>query len=284
VGVGALFGAVAAVGSVATSHSVVYASASTQVLVDSPTSALANASVDLTGYQDRAAIFARIMTTTAALQYIGKAAGINGNLIDATGPVEINQSPTVTHAPVDVVNGQDVAAPAVYKLSFVQNPSLPTVDVYADAPTTAQAIALANGVATGFANFVNSVGASNVPQAQRIQIRQLGPATGGMVDASASKSMALLAFVGVFGLWCGIVLFATRLRANLRAAKRGDVDDALTAAEEQFPAVPTPAYANHLPLVAQRADASATEMNANGAVNGKSLHRAWVTTRIQSRP
>jgi hypothetical protein len=211
-GVGALIAAVAAVGSVVTSHSTVYATASTEMLVDSPNSALTNDSVLLDGYVGRADVFARLMTSNMALQYIGKAAGINGNLIEATGPFEVNGSAQATHPGVAGTN---------YKLSFVQNPSLPTIDVYAAAPTTSQAVALANAAVTGFATFVNQLNAGNVPQSQRVEIRQLGQATGGMVDPTASKSMAVLAFVGVFAVWCWLVLFVSRFKANLRAAKNG---------------------------------------------------------------
>jgi hypothetical protein len=225
VGIGVLVAGVAAVGSVALSHSTVYATASTQMLVDSPDSALANASVLLDGYVARAGVFARLMTSDEALQYIGMTAGINGNLIEATGPIEINGSPEATHAPVAIKNGQDLPAGKVYKLTFVQNPSLPTVDVYASAPTTAQAIALANGAVTGFATFVNQLNAGKVPQSERIDIRQLGPATGGVVDPTASKSVAVLIFLVVFAIWCWLVLFVSRLRANVRAAKRGHADE-----------------------------------------------------------
>jgi len=281
--VGVLLAGVAAVASVATSHSTVYASASTELLVDSPDSALANASTDLTGYLNRADAFARMMTSNEALQYIGKAAGINGNEIDATGPIEINGLPAVTHAPVAIVNGQDVAAPAIYKLSFVQNPSLPTVDVYADAPTTKQAIALANGAVTGFANFISQLNAKNVPQSERIEIRQLGQATGGMVDASASKSIALLLFIAVFALWCGIVLFASRLKANLRAARQGDVEP-FGVPSDPLPPIASPAIADGLRRFATAADAhDDADTVTNGAVNGRLSHRAWATSRIQSR-
>lgn len=284
VGLGVVLGAVAAVGSLKTSHSTVYASASTQMLVDSPDSALANASVDLSGYVARATVFARLMTSPEALQYIGKAAGINGNLIDATGPVEINGSPTATHAPVDVVGGKDLAAAAIYKLSLVQNSSLPTVDVYADAPTTTQAIALANGAVTGFANFVNQLNANNVPQGERILVRQLGQATGGMVDPSASKKIAVLAFIGVFAVWCCLVLFASNLRANLRAAKERDVGDLLTVPEDPFPAGGATTVADDLPRYTPEAVAHNGHVNTSAGVNGKPLHRAWATTRGQSRP
>ena len=100
VGLGVLVAGVAAVAMFAMSHSTVYSIASTQMLVDSPDSALANSNTLLAGYVARAGVFARLMTSDEALHYIGKAAGINGNLIEATGPIEINGSPTATHAPV----------------------------------------------------------------------------------------------------------------------------------------------------------------------------------------
>jgi hypothetical protein len=283
VALGVVFAGLAAAASLSASHSTVYASASTQMLVDSPDSALANATVDLTGYLDRAAAFSRMMTSSGALQYIGEAAGINGNLIDATGPVEINGSPPATHAPVAIVNGKEVPASATYKLSFVQNPSLPTVDVYADAPTTAQAIALANGAVTGFASFVDQLPANNVPKSQRVEIRQLGQATGGMVDASASKSTAVLVFVGVFALWCCIVLFASRLLANLRTAKRGDVDSVFAFEGEPLHGFTEPAVADDLAgEFASAPDADDADVAANGGVNGVASRRAWTTTRVQS--
>jgi hypothetical protein len=242
VGVGVVLGVVAAVGSVTMSHPTVYANASTQMLVDSPSSsALANAGADMTGYTARANIFARLMTSAEALRYIGQAAGTPGNLIDANGPVEANGSATASHAPVEIKGGKDLPAPATYKLSFVQNPALPTVDVYAQAPTTAQAIALANGAVTGFANFINQLDANNVPLGKRIEVRRLGVATGGIVDSGASKKMAALVFFAVLALWCGVVLFVKRLLADLRAAKQNGTDDLFAGPEQEPPRIAAPA-------------------------------------------
>ncbi len=283
VGLGLVVAGVAAVGSVATSHSTVYATASTQMLVDSPDSALANASVDLSFYDDRASVFARMMTSAAALQYIGQAAGIDGSLIEANGPVEINGSPTATHAPVAIVGGKDMPAPAKYELSFVQNPSIPTVDVYAKAPTTRKAIALANGAVTGFANFVSRLNANDVSQSHRVEVRRLGQATGGVVDGSASKSTALLVFVGIFAVWCFIVLFVTRLRNDLRLAKQGGADDVFGIPVDPFPASATPTVADHLPRFAP-ADSRNGDTNGDAGVDGKILRRAWASTRVPPRP
>jgi hypothetical protein len=282
VALGVVLGGAAAVGSLSTSHSTVYASASTQMLVDSPDSALANASVDLTGYVARATVFARLMTSAEVLQYVGKAAGINGNLIDATGPLEINNSPTATHAPVALVDGKDLAAPENYKLSFVQNPSLPTVDVYADAPTTAQAITLANGAVTGFANYISQQNVARVPQGERIVIRQLGQATGGLVDATASKKIAVLAFVGVFALWCSVVLFMSRLRANLRTARQNGAEVRFPPSYSEFPTMDLPDVADEFPRSA--ATPYTGEPDAHAGVNGRTVFRAGTTDRILYRP
>ena len=216
----------------------VYSSASTQMIVDAPRSALGDAREDLTPYTARAVVFARLMTDPQALQYIGQAAGIPGNLIAASGPTELT-GPQATHAPTAAQGGQLTAAPARYKLNFLQNPALPTVDVYAEAPTTKQAIALANGAVTGFSGYINNLeNQSSVPAGQRITIRQAGSATGGVVDPGASKGLALMIFVVVLALWCGLVLLVTNVRAQLRAVRagRGSLDAAAdTVAHSSHP-------------------------------------------------
>lgn len=218
--IGTLLAVAAAVASLSMSRSTVYSSASTQMLVDSPHSSLADAQTDLTGYVARATVFARLMTSPEALQYIGRAAGIPGNLIAATGPVEVNGSPNTASSPTTVRRGRVVSVSSHYKLDFLQNPALPTVDVYGEAPTTKRAIALVNGAVAGFASYINQLGATGaIPSTRRIVIRQLGPATGGVVDPGASKKIALLIFVGVLVVWCALVLFVRNLIRNLRTAR-----------------------------------------------------------------
>lgn len=208
-----------AVGATTVMGSAVYAAASTQMLIDAPRSSLGDAETDLTPYTARASVFARLMTAPQALDYIGQAAGIPGNLIAASGPEEIG-APQALHAPTSVQGGQIVSPSSQYSLRFDQNPLLPTVDVYAQAPTVKQAIALANGSVNGFGAYLDQIERqSNVPINARVQARELGTATGGMVNPGASKKIAALVFVGVFALLCWLVLFADRFRAQLKAAR-----------------------------------------------------------------
>ena len=192
------------------------------MLVDSPDSALANSSVDLTGYVARASVFARMMTSAEALQYIGKAAGINGNLIDANGPIEINGSPTATHAPVAIENGQDLPAPTIYKLYVRAEPVPSDCGRVRDGPhdragdrvgqRRRDRIRQLRQSAERDQRFAGrrasrSVSSARRPEASSIRAR-----------ARASRSSPSSA---VFAIWCWLVLFVSRLRADLRAAKRG---------------------------------------------------------------
>jgi hypothetical protein len=248
-GVGVLLATVAAVASLTMFHSAVYATASTQMLVDSPQSALADAGADLSGYIARAVVFARLMTAPGALQYIGQAAGVPGNLIAAAGPVEL-AGPNATHSPTAVQGGHLVWAPSHYKLDFLQNPELPTVDVYAEAPTTKQAIALANGAVNGFGAYIADLEARNtIPAGHRIEVRQLGGATGGVVDAGASKTLAAMVFVAVLVLWCGLVLLVPNLRGQLRAAQITDPGGALHVPQSHDTESTPPAPQDPFPLL-----------------------------------
>jgi hypothetical protein len=194
-----------------------YAAASTQMVVDAPKSALGDLKTSLVPFTARAIVYARLMTSPAALDYIGKAAGIPGNEISAVGPAEIG-APTATHTPSVEVNGKLQAPKEKYVLRFDQNPDLPTVDIYAEAPTTTQALALANGAVTGFAGYIHQLdGNAAIPPSHQIHIRQLGAAEGGVVAAGSPAKLGALIGLLVFIVWCLAVLWVARVREQIRA-------------------------------------------------------------------
>lgn len=219
VAVGAVLALAAAVAGMSAFKSTVYSAASTQMVVDAPKSALGNLQTSLLPYTNRAVVFARLMVSPEALTYIGQAAGVPGNEIAAEGPAEIG-APQAIHSPSIVKDGKLVVPKSQFILRFDQNPQLPTVDIYSQAPTTRQAIMLANGAVTGFTRYLDLIDReTDVPDQQRVQIRQLGSAQGGEVNPSSGKMLAVLLGIMLFVVWCFGVLFASRLRANLRASR-----------------------------------------------------------------
>jgi hypothetical protein len=220
VAIGAVLAVVAAFYSSNALRKTTYSTASTQMVVDAPKSALGNLHTSLIPYTSRAIVYARLMTSPEALTYIGQASGIPGSEISAIGPAEIG-APTAVHAPVVQVDGRLEAPKQKYVLRFDQNPDLPTVDIYSEAPTTKQAVALANGAVTGFARYLQKLDAqTGVPVEQQIRLRELGDASGGVVAKSSAKKLAVLIGFIVLIVWCLLVLYVSRIREQMRAPTR----------------------------------------------------------------
>jgi hypothetical protein len=212
-----------------------YSSATTQVLVDSPTSVLGNLSQSFEPLSARAAVYANFMASPAVLKLVGQQAGISGEQIYAAGPVSAQQ-PRVEQEPTALKrNVQITGETNPYRLNFNSNPNLPTINIYAQAPTTRMAVALANGAVVGLKRYVNGLErANNTPPEARVTIRQLGPANGGVVNGGISKALAAIVFVAVFFLWCVLVLVGARFRENWRAsATSHDAEDDAGGAAEQ---------------------------------------------------
>jgi hypothetical protein len=232
VAIGIAVAALAAFGSLKMLKSKVYAAATTQMVVDSPQSALGNTAPDLTPFAARAGIFARLMTSPEALNAIGQAAGIPAQEIAAQGPPEVAVPQAGQQS-----SGSATHTGAQFKLLLNQDPNLPTIDVYTEAPSTRQAVALANGAVTGFASYLRSLGQQgSVPPNRRVDIRQLGSAVGGVVDPGANTKLAGLIGIAVLVIWCAMILYISRLRSAWPSRATAPAGASDTAANGDHPA------------------------------------------------
>lgn len=200
-------------------RSLQYSSASTKVFVDTSSSVLGNLSQSFEPLQSRATVYANFMASPTVLDLIGQRAGIPGDQIYAAGPIDplvprIIQEPTAVQRNVEIT-GETTP----YRLNFNSDPNLPTIGIFAQAPTTRQSIRLANAAVASLQQYVTSLEeADHIPQQSRIVIRQLGEANGGVVDGGVSKALALMVFVGVFLLWCVFMLLVARFRDTWRVS------------------------------------------------------------------
>jgi hypothetical protein len=200
-------------------RSLQYSSAATTVFVDTPSSVLGNLTQTFEPLQARATAFANFMASPTVLDLIGQRLGISGDQLYAAGPIDPNV-PRIVQEPTAVQRNVEITGEtAPYRLNFNNDPNLPTIGIYAQAPTTKQSIALANAAAASLSEYVSSIQTTNhTPQQSRVVIRQLGQPTGGVVDGGISKALAVMVFVGVFLLWCVLMLFAVRFREQWRAS------------------------------------------------------------------
>jgi hypothetical protein len=209
-----------------TSRTNVFATASTQLLVDAPDSAFADLENDLTPLETRASVFARFLASPVALQLIAKEADVPVSSIEAEGPYDINlpviqQEPTAGQR-----SSQIIGEGALYRLRFENNPVLPVVSVFAQAPTEKEAIDLANAAPRALRVYISQIQEhQHTPDSRRVVIRKLGNATGGVVNAGANIQIALLVFTVVFGAWCMLLVPAQTIARGWREANPyGDVD------------------------------------------------------------
>ncbi len=200
-------------------RSLQHSSASTQVLVDSPSSVIGNVGQSFEPLATRALVYANFMTSPVVLNLIGEQVGLSGGQIYAAGPVSA-QEPRIEQEPTAVGRNVEITGETTpYRLDFESQGNLPTIGISSQAPTTSQAIALANAAAIGMQRYVaNTEAANKVPPASRVVIRQLGPAHGGVADAGIRKSLALIVFCGVFLLWCILMLVSSRFLEAWRAS------------------------------------------------------------------
>jgi len=207
-----------------------YSSASTVLLVDTPTSVLGDVKSEFVPLINRAQVYANFLASPGIVDMIAKRAGLKGEQLYAAGPVEPLQPRTIQEPTALKRNVEITGESTPYRLSFTDSSNSPSIGVSTQAPTTKTAEALANAAGEGLEQYVEQVQAQEkVPPESKVVIRQLGTAHGGVVDGGFSRSLALLVFLGVMFLWCVMMLAVARFRDNWRSSGK------IAAAPEDVP-------------------------------------------------
>jgi hypothetical protein len=202
----------------------VFSTASTEILVDTPSSAFADVASDLDPLETRASVFARFLTSPTAIQLIARKSRLPGDAIEAQGPYDLNE-PTFSQGPTaEQRSSQIIGEGAVYRLRFENNPILPIVAVFAQAPNTREAVKLATAAGAALRAYVTKLQIRHqTPTNRRVEIRQLGKAVGGVVNRGANIEIATLVFLVVFGSWCLLLIPARTVAQGWREAREADL-------------------------------------------------------------
>jgi len=199
-----------------------YASATTQIAVDSPSSSLAIFNEDVNPLTTRANIYSRFMTSPDVLDMIGHEAGIPPAWITAKGPFNLHQPRAIQEPTGERRADQVVGEVGRYRLRFETEETVPIVTIFAQAPTLREAFALANGAARGLRDWLRDFQElHDVTGPGRVEIRPLGNARGGVVNGGLGLKIGVLTFLGAFILWCLLVLFAARVAETFREGALG---------------------------------------------------------------
>jgi hypothetical protein len=197
--------------------------ANSEFIVDSQPSAIGDIAQDVNPMIYRATVYANLMTSSAVVDRIGTAAGIPGDEIAVTGPIGTTGQRLQHAASVLPAGGSG------YSLQADTDLTQPLIRITARAPTSAAALALATGAATGVGSYVNQIDNSeSVPARDRAELRGLGQPTVIPKTTGLKLPLAIGIFLGVSIFWCMLVLFASRFRQSWRLASDELVHTSLT--------------------------------------------------------
>jgi hypothetical protein len=199
------------------SKSVPTGSATVQILIDSPQSALADLKQDPAPLVTRAPVFAQLMTSNAILTDIAHAAGVSPSALTAEGPYSGGGEPLDVPTPSPARSVQLIAGGSAYHFTFVADATIASVE----GPNPAAAGRVANAVAPGVRTWLNALEGA-VPANHRVTIRQLGNAQAGSLGGSSTTTLAAIVAVAV--LLVGLLLIVAvdrRARAKPDLASVG---------------------------------------------------------------
>lgn len=226
----ALLAALSAVGSIGLfppsfkPHKLEMAGAQTRVLVDTPKSSVLDLEVNLSdfeGIKDRALLVGNVMASTPVRQYIARRAGIPANWLQVASPVTPEWSRPLATSESKKSTEDLLKSPDAYRLSIQANPTVPILELYAEAPTAETAEHLANGAVAGMQDYLTDLGdQQSIPVAQQVHLEQLGKAKGEVINKGVSLKVAVIAFILVFALASATVLFLARMRRGWKMEAR----------------------------------------------------------------
>lgn len=198
------------------------ASATTEVVVDTPRSALVDARQDtysLDALTNRAVLLGNVMASPPVRKDIARRAHIPEQVLQMTPPLTPKQPRVLAQDGNERHTSDILKLNDQYRVFISANPTVPVLRIYAQAPDAKRAAALANATVDAMKlHLTDLAGLARTPATDQIQLTQLGRAQGEVINGGIDLQVALLAFIVTFGVACASVIFMRRVREGWRLA------------------------------------------------------------------
>ncbi len=211
-------------------HNLQIAAATSHVSVDlpAPTPLLvhrrATPPEDLATMVKRAELLGRVMVTPPVLDLVAGRCGIKPDQLSGLGRTTAGVPSALTEPDSErrASDIQDSKAP--YRLEVQGRPTVPFIDVYAQAPTVAGATCLADAAPAALSDYLRGLArAEGTPE---LAMRLEGSARGAVVNGGATVTIAVLTFVTIFGLSFALLVALARLIAWRHRPRHEPPEDA----------------------------------------------------------
>jgi len=201
--------------------------ATARVAVDRPKPLIGDADATEYDYETiamRAVLIASLASSPPAVEFIARRAGLDPEDIVATTPVTSGVQTVFTEPDSERRAEQIADAAKPYQLEIRAGQTLPTIDLYTQAPSAAAAQRLADAVVPGMRDYLkDAAGREGADPAKQVELVQLGPARGALSSGGTKLQIAGLTFIFVFAMTAVLALAVAHLRARrATAAGRGE--------------------------------------------------------------
>jgi hypothetical protein len=202
--------------------------ASTRVLVDTPKSSvldLRQGTYDFESLSNRALLLGNVMAGLPVREYIARHAHIPPEVLRVSAPLTPDFPRAIEEAGNEKHTTDILRSTNQYRISLRTNPTVPMLDVYAQAPTAERAAALANAAVDGLQEYLDDIATTQrIGADQQVQLKQLGRARGALINDGVAVQVALLSFLVVFAVSATAVLLVARVRRGWMIASVMDDD------------------------------------------------------------
>jgi hypothetical protein len=262
------------------------AGASTQALVELPTSSVLQSGADagtLDVLTTRAVLLGELMSTPPVLSQIASHAGIDPAQLSASTSYIAGMLEEQVWPDFEVRANQIVEARAPYQLNIQPDPVLPRIQIYARAPNLGAAERLADSAVPGLQDFLRSDAISHgVNPADLIRLEQVSPALGGVLTPHAKVYIVGMTFLIVLALSAGMLAGAVRVRRGWKLAAKRRRETATRHHDHQ-----PPGHANGTGLSdlshSSREPRLASATPSGGTVDLPSWHGLRIVNRAERR-
>lgn len=204
------------------SRSLGIATATSQILVDTPKSALLDlrqSAYDLEDLTKRAVLLGNVIASDPVRDRIADRAGVPPEVLEIAAPLTPAQPRPPARFARESRASDILRSGDQYRLNVQANPSVPLLDVYAQTPDPSSAAALANAAVAELERELRiQARADGTPAASQIRLRQLGRAEGRVINDGVELQLALVVFLVVLALSCAAAIALNRTRRGWRAA------------------------------------------------------------------
>lgn len=197
--------------------------ASSQILVDSPKSALVGGASlgTFEALSTRAKIYGEYLSSLAARKEIAKIAGVPARSISSSGPFSAATGQFNYEAQSSEDRANEILEEgAQSRLVFTGQEGVPILTVNAQSATAGRAVDLANASFLTLKRYVSSLKVDGEEVKRGVIVRELGAPEGGIIGGGNDIVLMALAFLAITALGCVGILVIPRFTQRWRALNR----------------------------------------------------------------